>query len=109
MSFCNDCGGNIAWHKTAAGADMPIDPEPHPEGDYAFVKVRLTRSPRGSHAKMYRSHIDTCPKRKTPLRRSPFVCDLDGCEVKTGRPHRHCFKCKSIYHLAADCDAEEDQ
>jgi hypothetical protein len=107
MSFCDNCGAKVEWHKTAAGANMPIDPDPHPQGDYGFVKVRLVRAKPGTHRKMYRSHLDTCPKKRVaPARRAPFVCDLDGCEVQ--QPHRHCFKCKSVYHLAEECDADEE-
>jgi len=99
VTFCNDCGKAVEWHKTAAGRDMPIDPEPTQAGRYYFDRrVRLVFHPPGAApmAKMYTSHFDTCAKRKPA---PAFSCEK--CGVTT--PHRHCYRCGAIGHMAADC------
>lgn len=98
MAFCNDCGSNVEWHVTRAGKNMPIDPEPHPDGDYYFETAKLVHGERGERPKMFRSHFDSCKKRKP---RPLFSCDYKGCTEK-GR-HRHCRVCGGTDHLAHDC------
>jgi hypothetical protein len=62
MDACRSCHATIQWRKTVAGKNVPLDPEPHPEGniyiDEAGVAVYATA---GSRQVMYRSHFVTCP------------------------------------------------
>lgn len=53
----------INWYKTVAGRNIPIDPEPHPEGNVYIDVVSNVASvvPVGSRAPLYRSHFATCP------------------------------------------------
>lgn len=75
MSFCRGCSAVIEWHKTAKGKNIPIDPDPHPDGNITFDEsARSVYAPKGSKPKMYRSHFATCvdaarfrrPKPKAP-------------------------------------------
>jgi hypothetical protein len=103
--FCRDCGKLIEWHPTAAGSRMPIDPDPHPDGVYAFdASMRLTRMGHGARQRMFRSHFDTCTKRNLRKPPAPFKCEFDGCT----RPdrHRHCWQCGGMDHLANECTSE---
>lgn len=102
MAFCKGCGALIEWHKTAHGNDIPIDPEPHPEGNLAFnAAMRLVQYRPGQKPRMYRAHFVTCTKPDVARKPSAFVCDRRGCDVDG--PHRHCYKCGDTDHLADEC------
>lgn len=61
MAFCKACDAVIEWHKTPAGKNIPVDPDPHPQGNlYVDDRARMAVGPIGSHEKMYRSHFVTC-------------------------------------------------
>lgn len=106
MAFCKGCGAKIEWHKTAAGKSMPIDPEPHPEGNMAFdASMRLVQYRPGQRPRMYRAHFVTCPKREEFRRPRAVICDRPGCEIDT--THRHCRNCGALDHFAADCPEDE--
>jgi hypothetical protein len=108
MAFCRGCNARIEWHKTAAGKAIPLDPDPHPDGNITFDSAaRVVYAAKGSKPRMYLSHFATCPKadefRKAKAK--PFKCDwtdlLQPCERKD--QHRHCFECGETDHLAEDC------
>lgn len=63
MAFCRSCKAVINWYKTVAGRNMPLDPEPHPDGNVFIDVVRNEASivPKGSRVPLYRSHFVTCP------------------------------------------------
>lgn len=103
--FCRACGARVEWHPTRDGAQMALDPDPHPQGSFYFGPgLRLFKGRHGLKPKMYRCHWDTCPKKGQEPRRPAFICERRGCDVE-GR-HLHCFRCGSTEHLANDC--EED-
>jgi len=62
MASCKACNAVIEWHKTEAGNNIPIDPEPHPQGNLVFRSAKAVYMRPGSEPKMYRSHFSTCPK-----------------------------------------------
>lgn len=101
MSFCKACGGNIEWHLTKSGANMPINPEPVVGGRYVFNRsLRLEYVGSGSAEagqKRYDSHQQTCPKKGQAPRRAPDVSEeRSGC----------CFRCGSDDHWLAECPEE---
>lgn len=109
MSLCKACGKPVEEHLTAAGRPMPIDPEPHPLGDYYFDhRIRLVWARPRTKEKMYRSHMDTCAKKGQALRRAPTVrddCARWDCD-RTDRHAGHCHRCGSTEHFAAECPEE---
>jgi hypothetical protein len=73
VSFCKGCGARIDWYKTTAGKNMPIDPEPHADGNVrvdVVSNVVAVVAP-GSHAPLYRPHWATCPKAASFKRKEP--------------------------------------
>lgn len=62
-SFCRSCKAPVNWYKTTAGKNMPIDPDPHPDGNVRIDVVSNVAQvvPKGSHHVLYRSHFATCP------------------------------------------------
>src|SRR5262245_43988340 len=106
MAFCKGCGQAIDWYKTAAGKNMPIDPDPHPDGNVYIDVVRNVAvvAAVGAKPKMYRPHWATCVKagqfRATPRP----ACDHEGCE-RTDR-HTHCRRCGTTDHWVAECPEE---
>lgn len=104
--FCEACGAKVEWHVTKIGAEMPLDPGPHPEGNFYFGPgPRLFKGSRGLKPKMYRCHWATCAKKGQAPRRAAFACDRNGCEVEGF--HRHCYRCGGTDHFASDCEGDE--
>jgi hypothetical protein len=108
--FCDACGAKVEWHLTAAGKNIAMDPEPHPDGQFYFGSgLKLTRLRRYDNLragqKMYRCHWDTCPKKGQAPRRAATV--RDDCErwdcTRTDRHPGHCHACGSTEHFVADC------
>lgn len=68
MSRCRSCDARIRWAKTATGKNMPIDLDPHPDGNLVIVDGIATvyANPLGAaqahpDAPRYVSHWQTCP------------------------------------------------
>lgn len=64
-TFCKGCGKPIRWYQDdRSGKRLPLDPDPHPDGDMRVNVVRndVARVKKGSHAPLYRLHFDTCAK-----------------------------------------------
>ncbi len=62
-SMCRSCRAWIRWHKTVAGKNMPLDVEPHPEGNVFINDDGLAEVGKiGSRPQMFRSHFVTCPE-----------------------------------------------
>jgi hypothetical protein len=51
------------WYRTNFGKSMPVEPEPHPEGNVKIDVVSniATVVAPGSSAPLYMSHFVTCP------------------------------------------------
>lgn len=63
MSFCKGCGAKIDWFSTPLGKRMPLDEDPHPDGNvrYFSVKNMIAVVEPGSYPVLYRCHFQTCP------------------------------------------------
>jgi hypothetical protein len=63
MAFCRSCPAVIEWYTMDSGKKMPVDKDPHPDGNlvYDTVRDRMHVAPVGSAPVMYRSHFVTCP------------------------------------------------
>jgi len=101
MAFCKapSCGKLIEWHKTEAGKNIPIDPEPSTKGNIYFKNARAVYGKVGSHPRMFLSHFATCPEAESFRRKRS--CSVEGCEIIGA--HTHCFECGAPDHLAQDC------
>ena len=107
MAFCNSCNAAIEWHKTPAGKNIPLDPEPHAQGNLTFDNaLRVVYAHPGSKPKMYRSHFATCPNANQHRKPRAVVCDREGCELTT--PHKHCYRCGGTDHFANQCEEERE-
>lgn len=72
MAFCRTCNAVIEWHKTPAGKNIPVDPDPHPDGNlYMDDPARMAVGAPGSHPRMFRSHFVTCPQAAQHRRPKP--------------------------------------
>jgi hypothetical protein len=92
VAFCRSCNAVIEWHKTPAGKNIPLDPDPHPQGNLTFDDaLRVVYMRPGSKPKMYRSHFATCPN--AAQHRKP----------REPQETRACFTCGEVGHLAKDC------
>lgn len=74
IRYCNSCGAPIRWAETLSGAKMPVDAEPHPEGNliacpsvgpnvvavYKREELRLLAQAH-PNAERWRSHFASCP------------------------------------------------
>ncbi len=62
-SFCRSCRAQVNWYKTTTGKNMPLDPEPHPDGNvYVDIVANVVSVvAKGSRTPLYRSHFATCP------------------------------------------------
>jgi Zinc knuckle len=102
VSFCKGCSAMIEWHKTSDGKNIPLDPDPHAQGNLTFdERLRVVYMRPGSKPKMYRSHFATCPKAVEFRRPAEPACEHDGCE-RTDR-HLHCRRCGATDHFASEC------
>jgi hypothetical protein len=63
MAFCKSCGARFDWYRTNNGKNMPIDPEPSPDGNVRIDVVNnvATVVAPGSHSPLYVCHFTTCP------------------------------------------------
>jgi len=69
---CSACGAPIRWATTTKGRRMPIDPEPHPEGNIRLQELDDGIAPIAhvldaldasmTSEPLYRSHFATCPE-----------------------------------------------
>jgi hypothetical protein len=63
MSTCKSCGAPVRWARTDAGKNIPIDPDPRPDGNIQLVDAgthlaaRVGAAGSGSHV----AHFVTCP------------------------------------------------
>lgn len=71
MATCSSCGAEIIWRRMHTGSRMPIDPEPHPEGNILLGSATgtsqvLSKEARKNHkaagTPLYRSHFVTCTR-----------------------------------------------
>lgn len=63
---CSACGAPIRWATTTKGRRMPIDPDPHPQGNIILEHLGEGVAPiahvnAGPIEGGYRSHFVTCP------------------------------------------------
>lgn len=64
---CAKCKAPIFWVQTKRGAWMPLDPEPHPEGNVRLQRelnrvtaIVLPKEARPPDEPLYRSHFASC-------------------------------------------------
>lgn len=79
---CRSCGAPITWAATATGKRMPVDRDPHPDGNVvlrprergegllATVIGAADRASVGRAHQLHRPHFATCPQ-ASEHRRSP--------------------------------------
>ncbi len=65
LATCPSCGARIRWALTERSRNIPVDPEPHPEGNLRVEDRRgldraIVVAP-GTEPVLYRSHFATCP------------------------------------------------
>lgn len=71
MNTCRSCHAEIRWEKTPAGKRMPLDQDPHPDGNVrlgliggekvALVLAGAELAAAQIAGPMYRTHFQTCP------------------------------------------------
>lgn len=78
---CDSCGAPITWASTSTGKRMPVDRDPHPDGNVmlrprqrgegleATVLGPLDRLEQGRVHQLYRPHFATCPNAARHRRR----------------------------------------
>lgn len=65
VSECRGCGAPVSWARTARGKHMPLDPEPHPEGNVevdAGVATVVDPAQKALFGERYMPHWATCPR-----------------------------------------------
>lgn len=78
---CRSCGASIIWAHTLTGKRMPVDAEPHQEGNLTVLDIDtepkamvvpgdIAAMNRANGAPLWRSHFVTCPQ-ATQHRRKP--------------------------------------
>lgn len=77
---CRSCGAGIRWGAVAAsGKNMPLDVEPHPDGNVRIARDGFLLEVLGGVAlpaarargdELYRSHFATCPDAGAHRRRT---------------------------------------
>jgi hypothetical protein len=63
---CRGCHKPIRWAKTEHGKNIPLDPDPVPDGNIVVTDAGIAhvlRSTEMATAPTYVSHFSTCPKR----------------------------------------------
>lgn len=70
MSRCRSCSADIIWARTSRGKLMPINPQPHPNGNITLSDdqsagdvlfgAKLAHAV-GARLTLYRSHYANCP------------------------------------------------
>lgn len=64
-SVCRSCGAQIRWHRTERGTRMPVDAQPHRDGNIRIDEndvARVTDPGLTLLAEpLYRSHFASCP------------------------------------------------
>jgi len=64
---CRSCGALIVWAVTDSGKKMPVDSEPHPEGNLTVWaqgdtwRVKVIQTTTRWDAPRFRPHFATCP------------------------------------------------
>jgi hypothetical protein len=66
---CRSCGAAIIWEpSTASGKLMPLDAEPHPDGNIVLIPAgamvlskETAETGKRIGSRRYRSHFATCP------------------------------------------------
>ena len=72
MNACRSCGAPVTWTVTDAGKRMPVDPEPHPDGNVLIAPPAQSWDPpratvlgpleiQAATAALHRAHFVTCP------------------------------------------------
>lgn len=93
---CQRCPARVVWVKTEArGKSMPLDPDPHPEGNVVLVPLPQSRHwaarvlppeqlPPADGAPAYLSHFVTCPggRPKVAKERPTSDCQMCGWAVE---------------------------
>ncbi len=73
LGTCRSCGAAVRWAHTAAGRAMPLNPNPHPNGNVALDdngRCRVLAARDLPHpGPTYRPHWATCPKADAHRRR----------------------------------------
>lgn len=83
MVTCTSCNRIVVWARTTGDARMPVDPDPHPDGNIALIDGILGRKIAivltndeitAVHSSeparpLYRSHFVTCPHASKHRRR----------------------------------------
>lgn len=69
LGKCRSCGAPIRWALTERSRNIPVDPDPHPEGnlrveDRHGLDAAIIVAP-GTEPGLYRSHFATCPNAAT--------------------------------------------
>lgn len=109
-TFCDACGAKVEWHLTAAGKNIPIDPDPRADGKFYFgAGLKLVFASPGTKPRMFACHCDVCPRKGQGPRRAPEPredCARWDCD-RTDRHPGHCHRCGATDHFAADCEADE--
>ena len=65
MTRCKSCGAQIAWAKSRAGKNIPLDVEPRADGNLVLVNG-VAMAPEAAPLEVqggprYASHFATCP------------------------------------------------
>lgn len=78
MITCRTCGQRIIWCRTETGKRMPLDPEPHMDGNLVITSRELlptvrpvSRANPGPGELRYRSHFASCKQATQHRRRAP--------------------------------------
>jgi hypothetical protein len=67
-AHCRACFGPIRWAKTLRGASIPLDADPHEDGNVALTPAgalmltpEMVESGKAAGTRRYRPHFVTCP------------------------------------------------
>ena len=76
---CKSCGARILWAVTPAGKKIPLDAEPHPDGNIAISHARewapilASVVKPGSQDGLRKTHFATCPNSVQHRKKQPGV------------------------------------